>query len=244
MAQGEAGRVWQEYWARNRDHEVILDPLSSAIFREVLAGMGDPNGKKILEAGSGRGIISAELAACGADVHLLDLSEEAIGIARRYFSSRGLGGSFTQGDILALPFADKSFEVVWNAGVLEHFDASDQVRAVKEMARVLRPGGLFISFNPSARAVFYRLGKRRAEEQGVWPYGPETPVESLKGQCSEAGLSARKEYPICFRENLSYLSYLSKHLRSVLKLLFRPVPEQLLLRAFGGYLLATFAEKN
>jgi hypothetical protein len=50
-----------------------------------------------------------------------------------------------------------------------------------------------------------------------------------------------REYPICFRENLSYLSYYSKHLRSIVRLLLRPLPESLLLKIFGGYLLVTVA---
>ena len=244
MSREEVREAWQKYWAKNRDGELCFDRMSAAIFSELLRNCGDVTGKKVLEAGCGRGMISGGLAEHGADVHLLDISSEALGIARNYFASKNLAASFIAGDILDLPFEGPAFDIVWNAGVMEHFEGDLQSRAVAGLADILKPGGLFITFNPSAEAFFYTLGKRAAERKKKWPYGPEFPVKSLKDRCGAAGLSVIKEYPICFRENLSYLSYVSKHLRSVLKLLLLPFPERLLTAVFGGYLLVTVARKE
>ncbi len=244
MSKEEVKEVWQGYWVKNREGELCFDEMSGEIFSELLRNCGDVRGKKVLEAGCGRGMISAKLAELGADVHLLDISPEALQIARRHFASKNIAASFTEGDILDPPFGDSTFDIVWNAGVMEHFEGALRLRATRGIADIVKPGGLFITFNPSARAVFYTIGKRAAERKGKWPYGPEFPVESLQGQCAAAGLTVMKEYPICFRENLSYLSYVSKHLRSIVKLLLLPFPQRLLVKVFGGYLLVTAAKKG
>jgi SAM-dependent methyltransferase len=244
MSKEEVKEVWQEYWVKNRDGNLRFDEMSSAIFSELLRNCGDMRGKKVLEAGCGRGIISAKLAELGADVHLLDISPEALQIARKHFASKKIAASFTEGDILGPPFGESTFDIVWNAGVMEHFEGALQLKATRGIADIVKPGGLFITFNPSARAFFYTHGKRAAERKGKWPYGPEFPVESLQGQCAAAGLTVKKEYPICFRENLYYLSYVSKHLRSIVKLLLLPFPQRHLVKVFGGYLLVTVARRE
>ena len=97
---------------------------------------------------------------------------------------------------------------------------------------------------PTHGAVFYKIGKRSAEKKGLWPYGPEYPVKSLEKQCRTAGLTVLKEYTICFKENLAYFSYVSKTLRSILKIFVKPFPERLLIKLFGGYLLVTVAVRQ
>ncbi len=244
MVHEDVKEAWQEYWAKNRDRELVFDEMSNAIFSEILKNTDDLKGKKILEAGCGRGLISAEIAGHGAEVYLLDISTEALQIAERLFSSINLKASFIHADILDMPFGDSTFDVVWNAGVMEHFEDHLRARAVRSIARAIKPGGFFITFNPSEKAFFYRTGKRIAEQRGIWPYGPEFPVKSLRGECEGAGLKVLKEYEICFKENLSYLSYASKHLRSMVKLLLKPFPEGFLIRVFGGYLLVTVSIKQ
>jgi ubiquinone/menaquinone biosynthesis C-methylase UbiE len=244
MGSEEVKEVWKNFWLRDKGREVFLDEMSGTILKELLRHCGTVQGKKILEAGSGRGVISAEIAKLGAEVSLLDISPDAIDIARKHFASRGVYASFIQGDVLDLPFGEMTFDIVWNAGVLEHFEEEPQVKILRNIENVIKPGGLFITFNPSDDAFFYKIGKRYAEKKGRWPYGPEFPVTTLKGQCRAAGLTVVSEYPICFKENLTYLSYISKFLRSVLKRITSPFPDDLLIRVFGGYLLVTVAVRG
>ena len=70
------------------------------------------------------------------------------------------GGKFVQGDILALPFADDYADLIECHQVLEHFQMKDVVPALKEMRRVLKPGGEIIITVPSFAACmleFIRL---------------------------------------------------------------------------------------
>lgn len=244
MVRERVKEVWQHYWAQQRGNEVYLDEMSEAIISELVGICGSLKGKRVLEAGCGRGIISAKMAELGADVYLLDISLEALQIARKHFATKNVHATFTHGDIFDLPFKDSTFDIVWNAGVMEHFEEAFQLKALQGITKIIRTTGQFITFNPYAGAIFYVIGKKYAEQKGKWPYGPEFPVKSLGDGCRVAGLTVLREYPICFKENLSYLSYVSKHLRSIVKFFFFPFSKDFLMKIFGGYLLVTIAVKQ
>ncbi|MEH3075858.1 MAG: class I SAM-dependent methyltransferase [Quadrisphaera sp.] len=99
-------------------------------------------GQDLLDLGCGPGTITADLAARVAPGRVVGLDaaagvlEEAAALAER----RGLAVEWVVGDALALPFEDASFDVVHAHQVLQHLP--DPVGALREAARVLRPGGL------------------------------------------------------------------------------------------------------
>jgi ubiquinone/menaquinone biosynthesis C-methylase UbiE len=196
--------------------------MSKTILEELLKSCECVKGKRILEAGCGRGMISLAMAELGADVYLLDISPDALQLAKNHFASKNMHASFTHGDILYPPFEAATFDIIWNAGVMEHFEDNAQLKILRDFTNMIKPGGFFITFNPYDGAFFYKIGKRFAEQKGRWPYGPEFPVRSLKEKCKTAGLTVLKEYAICFKENLTYFSYVSKPLRSILKRMLKP----------------------
>jgi 2-polyprenyl-3-methyl-5-hydroxy-6-metoxy-1,4-benzoquinol methylase len=116
MSKEEVMKVWQEYWVRSRNGELLFDEMFQAIFSELLRNCGDIRGKKILHAGCGRGMISAGLAELRADVHLLDISTETLHLARRHFASKNLAASLAGGDILGPPFGGPTFDTVARKG--------------------------------------------------------------------------------------------------------------------------------
>lgn len=101
-------------------------------------------GRKCLEVGCGRGSISSYFSDNGYDCTLLDSSESVLDIARKIFNANGQNASFVCGDTNALPFNEKSFDVVVSIGLLEHFE--DVKKPVSEHIRVLRPGGIFLGY--------------------------------------------------------------------------------------------------
>lgn len=96
----------------------------------------------LLDVGCGPGTITldlAELVAPGAVVGIENV-EEPLKAARAAAERRGDGRTrFQLGDATGLPFEDDSFDVVHAHQVLQHL--TDPVRALKEMARVCKPGG-------------------------------------------------------------------------------------------------------
>lgn len=96
---------------------------------------------RILEAGSGPGFCSSLLGARqgGHGATILDLDAEVLRLA----IVRDPGLPAVQGDLYHLPFRDGAFDLVFNSSTLEHLESLPA--ALREMARVTRPGGrLFV----------------------------------------------------------------------------------------------------
>lgn len=100
--------------------------------------------KRSLEVGCGRGSLSAYFADNGWDATLLDISETVISEAQSAFSCNNLVANFDVGDCMSLPYPDKSFDVVFSIGLLEHF--SDISKVISEQSRVLDDGGVFLGY--------------------------------------------------------------------------------------------------
>jgi SAM-dependent methyltransferase len=102
--------------------------------------LGDPAGRDVLEVGCGAAQCARWLRTRGARPVGLDLSERQLQHARRLDDATGVHVPVVAGTATDLPFADTSFDVVFSAfGALQF--VQDAGRAVREMTRVLRPGG-------------------------------------------------------------------------------------------------------
>jgi SAM-dependent methyltransferase len=98
-------------------------------------------GRDVLEIGVGMGADHAEWAkARPRSLTGIDLTPRAIGYARRYLAAQGLASRFELADAESLPFPDNAFDIVYSWGVLHH--SPDTPQAVREVHRVLRPGGM------------------------------------------------------------------------------------------------------
>jgi SAM-dependent methyltransferase len=93
-------------------------------------------GHRLLDVGAGPGTITADLATIVGEVVATEISEEAAAITR----AGAPGVDVRVADVHALPFADGEFDVVHAHQVLQH--VADPARALREMARVCRPGGV------------------------------------------------------------------------------------------------------
>jgi ubiquinone/menaquinone biosynthesis C-methylase UbiE len=99
-------------------------------------------GLDVLDVGCGPGTITVDLAARVAPGRVvgLDVSSAPLAEARALAGRTGVDVEFAVGDVYALAAADASFDVVHAHQVLQHL--TDPVAALREMARVCRPGGL------------------------------------------------------------------------------------------------------
>lgn len=119
-------------------------------------------GSQILDAGCGTGLLTlALLRAFRFPVNLtaLDLSATSVVKAKKAVShsaGRSRDVSFAQGNILSLPFADASFDLVVTSGALEYVPLKD---GMNELARVIAPGGHLLHFpcRPSLTSTFLEI---------------------------------------------------------------------------------------
>ncbi len=150
-----------------------------------LVPFAETKGCRLLEIGTGHGADGARFAQHGAVYTGVDLTEAAIDSARRHFACLGLAGTFQKENAEALSFTDASFDWVYSHGVLHH--TPDPQQAVREVHRVLKPGGRAVvmlyhrrSFNYLVRIQGYlrarvllkilsRIGRWASDRQKIHP---------------------------------------------------------------------------
>lgn len=97
----------------------------------------------VLDIATGAGHTALAFAGLGAPVVAFDVTEPMLRTARQFVRSRGAEAvRFVAGDVAALPFADGAFPLATCRIAAHHF--TDVGAAVREVARVLAPGGAFL----------------------------------------------------------------------------------------------------
>jgi ubiquinone/menaquinone biosynthesis C-methylase UbiE len=161
-------------------------PLRDPYMREAIRDLRLPRGSSGLDAGCGVGLQALLLAeAVGPDGHVtaLDISEKFLDYGREIVDRAGLSErlSFVQGDIYELPFEEGYFDWVWSADCAG-YPARKPVRLVKELARVVRPGGTLAILVWSCQqllAGYPRLEARlNATTAGIAPFSMHMKPES------------------------------------------------------------------
>ena len=153
-----------------------LDARSVATFEEIFAEV-QGRGKAILEVGSGHGFTCVLFALLGArEVHGVDVVPSAIQVAEevRRRVDPGLPVTFRLADATrGLPYADATFDIVMLVEVLSHVVMADLGAFLREVIRVLAPGGLlYLSDGNNARSW-----RRRRQNYRLWErfdQGPPT----------------------------------------------------------------------
>ncbi len=119
---------------------IIMDALQSYLAKST-------NNQKILDFGCGSGYLVSELSKAGYEAYGLDVSEEAI----QYGKRQGIN-NIEVIDRHRISYPDGYFQAVLALDVLEHLE--DESWAIKEMERVLAPGGILVVMVPAFRFLW------------------------------------------------------------------------------------------
>lgn len=129
--------IWDYY--QNEDLNVFKDALPR--LKYILDKV---KGKKVLNIGIGSGEFEKLAMSRDFEVYCLDPSEKAISNIKEHLGDRAYVGYIQE-----LPFEDSMFDSVIASEVLEHLDPVIMSRGVKEIFRVLKPGGNFLMTVPA-----------------------------------------------------------------------------------------------
>src|SRR4029077_8814452 len=100
-----------------------------------------PHPARILDAGCGSGRNMVELSRYGT-VSAIEVSPASVALARERCA-----GEVVEGSVLEMPFADASFDLAASLDVIEHLE--DDVGALRELRRVVAPGGCLLATVPA-----------------------------------------------------------------------------------------------
>jgi ubiquinone/menaquinone biosynthesis C-methylase UbiE len=138
MAKAYKGMGMEGGIARWYDKTTRKDMPSVRELAAKIAGM-TPAGGTVLEIAPGPGFLSIELAKRGLDVQAVDISKTFIELARNNAAEAGVGAVFMHGNAAELPVRKECVDFVVCRAAFKNF--SEPVKAMREMLRVLRPGG-------------------------------------------------------------------------------------------------------
>ncbi len=152
-----------EGWHERRDHPVAIlraeSRLRNSWVAEEIGKRLGPGGKDILDMGCGAGLLANALALAGHRVAGIDRSPKSLAVARGRDKTASV--RYAKGDALKPPFPAASFDAVCAMDFLEHVE--DPAAAVREAARLLRPGGLFFAYTISRNPVSWLIGIKGIE---------------------------------------------------------------------------------
>src|SRR3989338_4281069 len=118
--------------------------------RSIAKHSGNRNSLKLLDVGCGTGLITARGAKLGLKVRGLDFSATALKKAKK------LGLDVVQCDLdEGIPEKNASYDVVWAGDIVEH--VFDPINLLKEVYRVLKPGGILLLTIPNDVGLISRL---------------------------------------------------------------------------------------
>jgi 2-polyprenyl-3-methyl-5-hydroxy-6-metoxy-1,4-benzoquinol methylase len=113
----------------------------------ILDYYGSFKGLRVLGAGCGTGRIEAWLAEEGCEVVCMDSLVEALQISGIHGLRANTEQSLVLGDIRRMPLKDRTFDLIYSGGVVEHFE--DTTETLREYLRVLKPNGVAILSVPN-----------------------------------------------------------------------------------------------
>jgi ubiquinone/menaquinone biosynthesis C-methylase UbiE len=142
----EEDKYSKDWFEEVEEYRYSVEP-----FIHSIAQFTRHRGKKVLEIGVGAGSDHLNWAKAGADLFGVDLTERGVETTRKRLKLYDLKSNLQRIDAENLPFEDNYFDIIYSWGVIHHSEDPDQI--IKEIYRVLKPGGKFLGMIYHRRAL-------------------------------------------------------------------------------------------
>ena len=175
-------QIWEEHICNLTPADVVSEFNKPAVFQKELSSFIDSYSRRhssVIEVGCETGITSFLISDKWKRT-LLDLNAGAIALASKAALLLRKKASFVVGNMFAMSFIDGSFDLLFNAGVIEHFDKQERVAALREYSRILKPGGTIIIGYPNHYCPPYRCAYLLLKAIGHWRFPSEYKIYDMK----------------------------------------------------------------
>jgi len=170
---------------------------------------------------------------------LLDLNPLAIHLSKEAFRKMNSNAQFFIATMFNMPFKDETYDIVFNSGVIEHFNKKERTRALKEYSRILRNNGVIIIGFPNHFCIPYRLAyivRNYLLFRYKWPYPKEYKIYDMKDEISTNNLILERRIVISKQSIYNWWNFF-KPVKWILKSLGRCIN-------FEGYLTVLIIRKT
>ena len=156
---------------------ISFEALTSTAAPKLVKFSGARQGMKLLDVACGTGVVALTASRLGVEVEGIDLTPELINRAIENSKIMGLKAKFVEGDAEFLPYKENEFDIILSQ--YGHMFAPRPSIVVKELARVLKPGGI-LAFSTWPKELF--MGKFfKLIESFSQPLSPEADSPVLWG---------------------------------------------------------------
>ncbi len=153
----EDGWLKGYFYARENDIKGVKDEATKA-YRDiayirhkdyVLHLLDIKKGERVLDIGCADGAMMIYCGLLGAEIYGIDLSSDFVEKANRSLGKFGIRGTAVLGDAKRIDFPENYFDKVVSSDFFEHLNSPDNISVLKEIKRVLKPGGVIIVKTPN-----------------------------------------------------------------------------------------------
>lgn len=188
-----------------RDEKIRANPIieyeQQVRSQSVLNLLSAQPNESVLDIGCGNARDIARIVHAGAQVIGVDISEGMICEAKRDLARLGVDGvELHVGDATQLDFPDGRFDKVLCSEVIEHIP--DAEKALGEMWRVLKPGGLLVLSTPNLKSWYgfdrYVLWEKVLRKQWDHPYDDWRSMDDLVSMAEQKGFKVARKLGACY----------------------------------------------
>ncbi len=158
--------IRKSYGKMSRFYAVLEGVFERGMREQGVESLSIEEGERVLEVGVGTGFALRKIsrkAGPGGKAYGIDITPEMLEITEKRLRRAGTADrtALCQGDARAMPFPDGTFDAVYMAATLELFDTPDIPRVLREVKRVLKPGGRLgvnsMSQEGAGRSLFLKV---------------------------------------------------------------------------------------
>lgn len=203
--------IWDDHMNRIELPDVLAAFRSPAQFQRELAALIDSRAvdgrRKIVEVGCETAVTTL-LLADASEKTVIDINRRAISLVEAVAAQLNKKVNALVCDMFAMPFRDGEFDIVFNAGVIEHFSAEERARALSEYARIMKDDGLMIIAFPNHHCPPYRFAYLTMRRLGVWRFPPEHKIYDLGEEARRCGLCINERLTLSRGTIFNWLNFL------------------------------------
>jgi SAM-dependent methyltransferase len=159
-------KIFSAEWANsiNADEVLVEESFEACTAPEnriIMSKLGDLQGKTVLDLGCGAGEAAVFFAKKGANVIAVDISIDMLKLVQEVAKKHNVILKTQEASGHNLNFKDETFDIIYAANLLHHVDIKE---TISEISRLLKKGGIFVSWDPLAYNPLINIYRKIAKD--------------------------------------------------------------------------------